>query len=306
MKLGFLTVSLGNMPLAEKAKWASENGFDTIEVACWPASNSRDYSSCDLDVTKLNQASADEVIRMIEGYGLSISSLAYYDNHLDADREKRARNHQHLKACIDAAAMLGVELVGTFVGRDHTKTMAENLEMFETYFTEFTAYAAKKGVKLMIENCPMTGWQVPGIPGTISYSPELWEEMFRRVPASNFGLNFDPSHLFFQMIDPVKAVAPVKARIFHVHAKDTEIFADKLQQYGTYDRAVSGGHGNGYWRYRMPGLGQINWSAFLAELKANGYDFVVSIEHEDPVYEGSEEKVKEGLKLGLAHLKSRI
>lgn len=306
MYLGFLTVCLGSMPIKEKAKWASENGFKALEIACWPKLNDRDYSACDIDVANLTQEEANEIKAYMKEYGLTISSLAYYDNNLDRDPEKRAFVNNHIKKCIDAAVMLETPLVGTFVGRNIDKSIEENFDEFEKVFGELVAYAESKGIKLMIENCPMEGWQVPGLPGTISFSPELWREMFRRVPSKSFGLNLDPSHLLFQMIDYISVIPEFKDRIFHTHAKDSEIFEDKLKLYGVFNKQLSGSHGEGYWRFRMPGLGQVDWEKFIKTLVENGYDGVMSTEHEDPVYEGSEEKVKEGLILGRQHLEKFI
>lgn len=306
MKLGFLTVCLGNMELKEKAKWASENGFKALEVACWPRSNERDYATSDIDVANLTQSEADEINRYMKEFGLEISALAYYDNNLDRDLEKRAFVNNHTKKCIDAAGMLKVPAVGVFAGRNIDKSIEENFEDFEKIFGEFASYAEEKGVKLMIENCPMDGWQLPGQPGTISFTPELWEEMFKRVPNKNFGLNLDPSHLLFQLIDYIRVIPKFKDRIFHAHAKDSEVFEDKLKYYGVFNRQIGAEHGNGYWRFRMPGLGQVDWEKFVSALKDNGFDGVLSIEHEDPLYEGSESKVKEGLLLGIEHLKKYL
>jgi len=306
MYLGFLTGCLGSMPLKEKAKWAGENGFSALEISCWPKNNTRDYSGSDIDVANLTQQEADEIKQYMKVYGLTISSLAYYDNNLDRDPARRAFVNGHVKKCIDAAAMLGAPAVGTFIGRNSDKSLAENFDEFEKVFGELVGYAEGKGIKLMIENCPMEGWQVPGLPGTISFTPELWEEMFKRIPNKSFGLNFDPSHLLFQLIDYSALVSKFRDRIFHVHAKDTEIFEDKLKWYGVFNKQLGGGHGSGYWRYRMPGLGQVDWGKFIKALKDAGYDGVLSTEHEDPVYEGSEAKVKEGLVLGRQHLEQFI
>jgi sugar phosphate isomerase/epimerase len=304
MYLGFLTVSLGKMPLKEKARWASQVGFNALEVACWPNENDRDYSSCDIDVDHLTQEQAEEIKDYFSEYGLKISSLAYYDNNLDKDPVRRAFINNHTKKVIDAAVMLGTPLVGTFVGRNSEKNMEENFNEFEAVFTDLVAYAEEKGIRLMIENCDMRGWQTPGLPGTISYTPELWEEMFKRVPSKSFGLNFDPSHLIPQFIDYLKAAEAFSDRIFHMHAKDAEVYYDRLNKYGINDRQLKGlGEDNyGYWRYRMPSLGQVDWEKLVSLLKANGYDGAISTEHEDPLYEGSEEKVKEGLVIGLRHL----
>jgi sugar phosphate isomerase/epimerase len=129
--------------------------------------------------------------------------------------------------------------------------------------------------------------------------------MFRRVPNRNFGLNYDPSHLRFQLIDYVKPVTEFKDRIFHVHAKDSEVFEDKLAEYGVFNKQLDG-PGTGYWRFRMPGLGQVDFTAFVKALRDIGYDGVISIEHEDPLYEGSEAKVKEGLILGRKYLEKVV
>jgi len=305
MYLGFLTVCLGNMPLEKKAEWAAKNGFKSLEVACWPFENDRDYSSCDIDVANLDEREAERIKGYFGEYGLTISSLAYYDNNLHHDLQKRAFINNHVKKCIDAAVMLDVPMVGTFVGRNINKSIKDNFDEFELVFKELVSYAEKKGIKLIIENCPMEGWQVPGLPGTISFTPELWREMFRRVPNKNFGLNYDPSHLRFQLIDYIAPIAEFKDRIFHVHAKDSEVFEDKLAEYGVFNKQLDG-EGTGYWQFRMPGMGQVDFQAFINALRENGYDGVISIEHEDPMYEGSEEKVKEGLLIGKRNLEKYI
>lgn len=305
MYLGFLTVCLGNMPLREKAEWAADNGFKALEVACWPYDNDRDYSSCDIDVDKLTKSGAQEIKEYIKALGLTITSLAYYDNNLHCDPQKRAFINNHVKKCIDAAVLLGVPSVGTFTGRNIDKSIRDNFDEFEKVFGELVGYAEDRGVKLIIENCPMEGWQLPGQPGTISFTPELWREMFKRVPNKNFGLNYDPSHLRFQLIDYIAPLVEFKDRIFHVHAKDSEVFEDKLAAYGVFNKLLNG-EGTGYWQFRMPGMGQVDFPALIKALRNIGYDDVLSIEHEDPLYEGSEAKVKEGLVLGRKYLEKCI
>ncbi|OPJ63248.1 sugar phosphate isomerase/epimerase family protein [Clostridium oryzae] len=307
MYVGLLTVSLGNMPLKEKAKWASEQGFKSLEIACWPADNSRDYSSCDIDVENFSKEQAEEIKAYFKEYGLTISSLAYYDNNLINDLSKRKEINNHFKRCVDAAVLLEVPAVGTFVGRNIDKSIEDNFDEFEKVFVDLVGYAEERGIKVIIENCAMQGWQVKGLPGTISFAPELWREMFRRVPNKNFGLNYDPSHLHSMLMDYISPIKEFKDRIFHVHAKDAEVFEDKLKQYGAFNKQLnSSSEDFGYWRYRMPGLGQIDWAQLIKELKKIGYDGVISIEHEDPVYEGSEEKVKAGLTLGINYLNKLV
>ena len=194
MKIGFLTGCLGDIPLYEKAKFARSAGFQALEISAWPKENTRDYSGSDIDFETFDAQEAQKIRTYLDDMGLEISAMAYYDNNLDCDPVHRKQINDHLKKVILAAEMLGTELVGTFIGRDTTKDLEGNFDEFEKVFTPLVQFAEDHGVKLMIENCHMPGWLEPGKPGTISYTPELWREMFRRVPSKNFGLNYDPSH----------------------------------------------------------------------------------------------------------------
>ena len=145
--------------------------------------------------------------------------------------------------------LLGVSTVGTFIGKNTDKSLEENFDEFEVVFKDLAKYAQEKGIKVVIENCQMNGWQEKGVPGTISFTPELWREMFRRVPNKNFGLNYDPSHLHAMLIDYITPVKEFKNRIFHVHAKDAEVFKDKLRTYGIFDKQLNVKNEDfGYWR----------------------------------------------------------
>lgn len=303
MKLGFLTVCLAGIPLADLVKWASGQGFQALEVGAWPLDSSRDYQATSIDVARLDERRADEIKKLFLDHGITISALTYCENNLDADPVRRKAYHDHLRKVIDSAGLLGVDLVCTFVGRDITKSVEENLEEYAKVFPGIIGYAESRGVRLMIENCPMPGWQKRGIPGNLAYSPELWRELFKITPNETIGLNFDPSHLYWLGIDYIGLVPEFKNRIFHVHAKDTEILPDGLNDYGVFGKLLGKRvHGEGWWRYRIPGLGEIDWSSFISTLNENGYDGVVSIEHEDPVWSGSEEKVRRGLALGYKAL----
>ena len=307
MYLGFLTGCLGGIPLKEKAKWASEQGFKSLELSCWPRTNNRDYAGSEIDVSNFTQEDAKEINDYFKEYGLTISSLAYYDNNLDSDLDKRSFINNHFKKCVDAAVLLGVPSVGTFTGRNINKSLEENFDEFQVVFSDLVTYAEKKGINVMIENCPMVGWQVAGQPGTISFTPELWREMFKKVPNKNFGLNYDPSHLVGMLVDYINPIKEFKDRIFHVHAKDTEILQDKLSEYGVFNKQLNiNNQDSGYWVPKMPGLGQVKWEKFISKLHEIGYEGVISIEHEDPLYEGTEEKVKKGLQLGIEYLSKLI
>jgi len=294
MYLGFLTVCLGKIELPKLVKWASENGFQSLEVAAGPVDSDRDYVGSSLNVARLNSAKAKEIKKVFSDHKMVISSLAYYDNNLHPEPKKREAVHNHLYKVIDGAELLGVKLVGTFVGRDPNRTIDENLKEFQKVFKPHLEYAKKHNVKLIIENCPMEGWQKPEMAGNIAFSPDNWKKMFELRPEENYGLNLDPSHLYWLGVDYLDATKEFASRIFHTHAKDTEIISKKLSAGSIY--------GSGWWRYRMPGLGRIDWGQWISILSESGYDGVVSIEHEDPVWEGSEEKVKKGLFIARRHL----
>ncbi len=303
MKLGFLTACLPDASLEDLVKFASGQGFNTLELAAWPVDSSRDYQARQIDAAKFNKSEASRVRDLFAENNLQISAMAYYDNNLHPDLEQRKKYIKHLKKVIDTAQLLGVELVGTFVGSRPDKTPNENIKEIGKVFRDILKYAGDRGVKIMIENCPMENWVKFGLPGNYAYSPELWDALFNELPDKNFGLNYDPSHLYWLGIDYLQAAEDYAEKIFHAHAKDTEILAEGEYKYGLFGRQIDPiPWKSGWWRYRMPGLGEINWQKFISVLQENGYDYVLSIEHEDPIWEGSEEKIKTGLKLGYKYL----
>jgi sugar phosphate isomerase/epimerase len=292
VKLGLLTAAFGDRTLEETAAWAAANGYQALEVACWPSGGraGRRYAGvAHIDVDALD---AEAVQATMERHGLELSALAYYPNNLAADDAEREAANGHLRKVVDAAQRLGVGVVGTFVGNDKDRPMPENLERFRSIWPPIVHYAGDRGVRIAIENCPMIfGWdEWPG--GTnLAWSPAIWDELFSAIPDENFGLNLDPSHLVWLQIDYERAVRDFGERIFHVHAKDLEVDADGLYRNGT----LSAGMG---WQVpRIPGLGQVDWSRFVAALYAVGYDHVLSVEHEDRGFEGSPELVERGFVL---------
>ncbi|MFZ1794041.1 MAG: sugar phosphate isomerase/epimerase, partial [Anaerolineae bacterium] len=300
MKLGLMSAALGNLSLEQLAVWASSNGFDMLELACWPQSKaSRRYAGVThVDVAALTKPGAKKINALMKKTGLEISSLGYYPNPMHPDPEHRATVIAHLKKVIVAAQMIGVPIVGTFVGRDQTKTVEANLEMFGEVWTPIVKFAADHGIKIAIENCPMifSNDEWPG-GQNLATTPYIWRKMWEIIPDANFGLNLDPSHLFWQMIDYERVVYDFRDRIFHVHAKDMEINREGLYQRGILSL------GMGWQVPRLPGLGQVNWGRFIAALYAIGYDYVVSIEHEDRAFEKTEELVKRGFYISRDHLR---
>ena len=291
MKLGLLTAAFPDVSLEQVASWASGNGFQMLEIACWPQSTAtRRYAGVThIDVTELTPAKAQDVLSLMERHSLQISSLAYYPNPLHPETDHRATVIEHLKKVIAAAEMLNVPIVGTFVGRDQHKTVEDNFGEFEKVWPPIVKYAAEHGVKIAIENCPMifSNDEWPG--GTnLASTPTIWRRMWEIIPDDNFGLNLDPSHLVWQMIDYTRVVYEFGSRIFHVHAKDMRIDREQLYQRGVLSL------GMGWEVPRLPGLGEVQWSQFISALYAVGYDYVVSVEHEDRAFEGTEELVKRG------------
>jgi len=292
MRLGLLTAAFPGLSLEAVADWAAANGFGALEVACWPAEEgaARRYAGVThIDVETLDDAAAAGVLEMLASRGLIISALAYYPNHLDPDPDRRELVNEHLRKVVVAARRLGVGIVGTFVGRDQARSVADNLDAYARVWPPLVRFAAEHDVRIAIENCPMifSADEWPG--GTnLAYSPAIWREMFSRVPDENIGLNLDPSHLVWQMIDYVRVVRDFAPRIFHVHAKDMEIDRDGLQEHGVMSAGV------GWQVPRLPGLGEVRWDRFISALYRIGYDHVLSIEHEDRAFEGDEELVKRG------------
>ena len=303
MKLGFLTACLPQLSLEDIVKWAVENKFQALELAAWPVASDRDYQARQIDAAKFDKDTAKRVKELFQQHDLTVSAMAYYDNNLHPDMKLRASFLDHLKKVIDTASLLDVKLVGTFVGARPDKTPSENMKEIGKVFRDITQYAADKGVSIMIENCPMENWMKFGLPGNYAYSPELWEALFNEVPADNFGLNFDPSHLYWLGIDYIESIKEFAPKIFHAHAKDTEMLDEGMYRYGILGKQIDPTPWkSGWWRYRIPGFGEIDWMRFINTLQEHGYDEVLSIEHEDPVWEGTEEKVKAGLILGRKHL----
>lgn len=304
MKLGFLTSCLPDWPLEQIAEWAAKQGYEALEVAAWPAAGNRPFTASHIDVTKLREGELERVQGITEEYGLTLSSLAFYDNNLHIDRAEREAINKHVYACIDAAAQLNIPTVGTFIGRDWKLPVADNLRDAEQIFKPIVAHADEAGVKVIIENCVMEGWHPDGYPGNLAYSPELWEWMF----SLGLYLNYDPSHLMWMGIDPVEVILPYADRIVHAQAKDIQLFPGRRNHYGWPGKAIDREDpwDVGWWRYRVPGLGHVDWVRVVDALYEGGFDGVLSVEHEDPQWGGTPEKVLTGLEVAYRRLRPLV
>ncbi len=303
MQLGLNTAPFGTWSLEQVADWASQNGFSMLEPCCWPPGKAdRRYAGVThIDVTDFSPSRAQGILDMLAKRNLTISSLAYYPNPLDADLDRRKYVVDHLQKVIAAAQMLKVPVVGTFVGRDKTKTVEANFDEFKKVWPPIVKFAADRGIKIAIENCPMifSNDEWPG-GNNLASTPAIWKQMWDIIPDRNFGLNLDPSHLVWLMIDYVRVVYDFGDRIFHVHAKDLRINREGLYQNGVLSL------GMGWQVPRLPGLGDVNWAQFISALYGVGYDYVVSIEHEDRAFEKTEDLVKRGFLLARDVLRPYI
>lgn len=294
MKLGLLTAPFPETSIEDIADWSAANGFSMLEVCCWPSDegSTRRYGGiCHIDVDGMTQDRADEIVADLAGRGIGISGLGYYPNPLHPDADHRQAVSDHLKKVITAASLMGVPVVNTFIGADQTKTQAENWEAAKGVWHPIVDHASAAGVKIAIENCPMIFSNDEWPSGhNLAYSPSMWRTMFEEF-GPTVGLNLDPSHLIWQMIDVGAVIEEFGSRIYHVHAKDLEI-----DMAGLYDHGILS-LGMGWQVPRLPGLGDVDWQEFFSALYRTGYDGVICVEHEDRDFEGTDELVKRGFLL---------
>ena len=298
MRLGFLVRPLRDLSLKQLVEWAAKNGFEALEIDARPGNKH-------VDVTSLDGERAREISRLLDQHNITISSLGYYVNNLLPDDQKRKEYHQHIKLMIDACNLLDVGVVGTFVGSIPGEGIERNIEAVGEHFAPLVEYANDNNVKIAVENCPMVGgigeYRTPCAPGNIAYCPENWEKIFEKVGLDNLGLNLDPSHLCWQEIDYVEVARQYGDRVYHVHAKDVDFVSSRKFRTGILHSESGLGSSTGTWRFRIPGWGVIDWPAFISALAERGYDYVISVEHEDPIFAG--ERTEEGLLKAMRYLK---
>lgn len=303
MKLGFITAICEGMSFEEVVDFAAENGLECLEVACWPNGKAeRRYAGVShIDVEELNEEKAAYILHYCKERGVEISSLAYYPNTMDPDLEKRQSYISHLYRVIDASAMLGVNMVTTFLGRVPGKSVSENLELVKEVWPPILRYAEEKGVKIAIENCPMlfTEDEWPGGQNLMT-SPANWRKVFDLLDSPNLGINYDPSHFVWQKIDYVKPLYEFKDKIFHVHCKDIKVYEEKLADVGIMALPLE------YMAPKLPGLGDVDWGKYVSALTDIGYKGYVCIEVEDRAFEESLEDRKKSLVLSARYLRNFV
>jgi len=303
MKLGFLTAPFPDTELSEVAAWAGANGFESLEIACWPRSTgpARRYAGTShIDVADLSEARASEIVDEVASQGLTISGLGFYPNPMHPDAEVRDAAIAHQKLVIEAAAKLKVPYFNTFMGGDSTLHVDANWERALVIWPPIVEHASAHGVKITIENCPMIFSHDEWPAGNnIAWSPYIWRRIIETW-GDTIGLNYDPSHLVWLMIDQERFIREFGPNILHVQAKDVEINRDGLYERGSLSSGI------GWQIPRLPGLGEADWGRIFAALWRAGYDGDVAIEHEDRDFEGSDELVKRGFLLARDILRPYI
>ena len=303
MKLGFLTAPFPDTPLSEVAAWAGANAFESLEIACWPPSKgaTRRYAGTShIDVTDLSEARAREIVDEVGSHGLTISGLGFYPNPMHPDAEVREAAIAHQKLVIEACAKMGVPFFNTFMGGDSSLNVDANWERALDIWPPIVEHATAHGVRITIENCPMIfSYDEWPAGNNIAWSPYIWRRIIGAW-GDTIGLNYDPSHLVWLMIDQERFIREFGPSIWHVQAKDVEINRD-----GLYERGVLSG-GIGWQIPRLPGLGEAPWNRIFAALWRAGYDGDIIIEHEDRDFEKTDDLVKRGFLLARDVLRPYI
>lgn len=301
MQLGFVTAILPELSLEEVLRFASEESYDCVEAMCWPAGKAqRRYAGVThVDVVDLTQTKADDVNALCDQYGVVISGLGYYPNLLSGDAEESRVSLEHLKRVIAAAPRLGLKNVNTFIGADHRLPLERNFDRFKETWPEIIRFAEDCDVYLGIENCPMLFSSDEWPSGkNLAYSPRIWRRMFEEIPSDHFGLNYDPSHMIWQMMDYLAPIHEFRHKLFHTHAKDMKIEQSRLNDEGILAL--------GWSTPKIPGLGDVNWNRFLSALTDAGYDGPVCVEVEDRAFEQTLELRKKSLRISRNVLRPLI
>ena len=264
MKLGFLT------PYSEEVvKFAADGPFECLEVQA-----PKEWLGDTDEAHKAREAAK----KILDENNIIISSIMAPFPSLRTPKEELQSKLDGMAQVMDACCYMGgaVYTGAGPSGYDINKSLEDNIAAYKEVFSPVAELAEKKGVKIGFENWP--GRRAFGDGANLPITPQAWELMFEAVPSPFMGLEFDPSHLMWQWIDPYKAAKDFADRFHMVHLKDTEIFYDTLERVGN--------HARGWWTYRLPGFGELDWHEFFTILYEAGYEGNMVIEHEDPVFSG--------------------
>lgn len=259
-----LTIFPGIQPwsLPKLAHWAVENGFAGIEVGPAVPLIPDDFA-------------------VARRAGATIFSLTYGRNVLSGNPDERALHQRNVLERVRFAGDHEIPLVILATGRAPGKSLRANLPAVIDWLGDKVLPLARQGnVTIAIENCPAVG--------NIATSPAMWHALFEQaLTADDLTLCFDPSHLVWQFVDANDALRQFVRKVTHVHVKDCIIDRARLTQEGI--------DGEGWWRYTLPGWGELNWAAIMAELQLAGYTGCLSIEHEDAAWDKTEGQILQSL-----------
>ncbi|GAB5491704.1 MAG: sugar phosphate isomerase/epimerase [Phototrophicaceae bacterium] len=289
VEFGFVTNCLGQTTINEATTVARELGLTCLEIG----------PSLKRDLSALQEAKANSDIQL--------QSLIFARNFLTTERERALEYQYDLRRLLDMAILLDIPQITMSTGVLANQTLEDNIQSALDFWTPYFQEGLENNVRFALEFCPTSG--------NFALGPTTWRTLFEATQAfPNFGLNYDPSHLIWQMIDPYTPLEEFMPHIFSVHAKDTVIHHDLLAEHGTitpykYEKIAPHGlveNHAPWWEFRIPGEGDLDWSRFLEKLMSKGYEGAIIIELEDESYTGSREKVLEGLKRSLAHLQASL
>lgn len=303
MRLGFVSAILPDLTFDEVCRVGAAEGYDCVEVMCWPPGKAeRRYAGVThIDVAALDPPAIDGVRESLERHGMEISALGYYPNPLSPDPDEARIACEHIRKLILGAKALGLGTVNSFVGRDWSRSVEENWPAFLEAWRPLIAFAEENGVRVGIENCPMTFTRDEWPGGkNLACSPAIWRRMFEDIPSPSFGLNYDPSHPTWMQMDAIAPLREFRDRIFHVHAKDVRVDRDLLDDVGILAYPLE------FHTPKLPGLGDVDWGRFFSVLTSSGYDGPVCVEVEDRAYEGSLDARKLSLRQSARFLRQYI
>lgn len=290
MKLGYVC----DRYTEDQVAFAGRSGFNGMEIMV-------DYNH-NLDIDHMSRHDILRIREEFEKNNVEILTVCTSLNLLDSDLELRKRNINYMRRMIYLVKDFGTDIITTNVWGNRQVKPEENIAIFEEIYTPVAKLAEEEGVRIAFENCPhYLGY--PYVLGNIGYSPEMWRLMFEAVPSRSLGLEFDPSHLYWLGIDYLYALRKFADRVYAFHAKDTEIDEAARNEYGIIGRQVGAKSiwDFGWWKYRIPGWGMINWKEIYKILFDVKYEGPMIIEHEDPVFDGPYRP--QGLKMGLEYLR---
>ena len=285
MRIGIrIPGSLRKTPIDGLTAWLREAGFKA------------------LDLPRISE----EATRACSANGIEIGTVdAGGESLITEDGNKQREAVEGLKRTLDGIAAQGGKTLFTVLSpADRTMPRARSFEIWREVYPEIVAHAESIGVHIAVEPYPGPAPQYP----SLGCCPEMWRAMFNAIPSPNLGLCFDPSHMVRMGIDYLRALREFGGRVRHVHAKDCEILPEGVYEFGYMGQSLGRRYrfGEGWWRYAIPGFGEVDWARFLARLEEVGYQGIVSIELEDDRYSGTEALEKEGLLAAKRHLEKYV